>query len=140
MSGWLLFLNTWDLIGVLAYAQTFAFLESAILLLVLVLLSVILPARFFKRRFVAQGSVIVFLTSIWAVVLQYKSWTLFSPKAFLFGLALYFVSNGVAYVLIRRYRRLEEFICAFVERLTVLLYIYVTAAFLSIIVVVFRNI
>jgi hypothetical protein len=137
---WLLFLNPWDLISIFAYTQTFAFLESATVLLVLILLSVILPARFFRRRFVAQGSVMVLLISICAIALQFKPGIILSPKAFLFGLAFYFVSNGVVYMLIHRYRRLEEFMRAFVERLMILLYIYVTVTFLSIIVVVFRNI
>jgi hypothetical protein len=140
MSTWLLALRSWDLIGISAYAQTFAFLESAVLLLALVLLSALLPARFFRHKFVAQGSIIALLASVYAVVLQYKPGIVSSPGALFFGVALYFVSNGVACILIHRYRRLEEIICALVERLMALLYIYIAVTFLSVIVVVFRNI
>lgn len=140
MSGWLLALRSWDLLGAFAYAQTFAFVESAMLLLVLILLGAFLPARFFRRRFVAQGSAVVFLASIHAVVLQYRPGMILSPNAFLCALASYLVSSGVACVLIRRYERLGALMCAFVGRLTVLLYVYMAVTFLCMIIVVFRNI
>lgn len=137
---WLLFLNPWDLISIFAYTQIVAFLESAMFLLVLILLGALLPARLFRHRFVAQGSAIVLLTSICAAVLHYKPGTVSSPKALLFGAALYFVFNGVVCVLVRCCRRFEAAICAFAERLTALLYVYVALTFLGVIIVVLRNI
>jgi hypothetical protein len=132
-------LNLWDLIGVLAYALTFAFLESAIYLLSLILLSAILPVRFFRQRFVAHGSVVVLLTAVFAMAFHYRPVTGLSARTFGIGLALYAALNGALYVLIRRYGRLEAFINAFTERLTVLLYVYITLTVLGVTVVVVRN-
>jgi hypothetical protein len=144
MPGWLLFLNSWDLIGAFAYTQAFAFLESTIVLLILIVLSVILPARFFRHRFVAQGSMTMFLTLVWAIALRnlkgkagVVSWTL---KAFFLWLVLYSTSIGASYMFIHRFKRLEESINAFIERLTVLLYVYVPITFLSLMIVILRNV
>ncbi len=140
VPSWLIFLRPWDLISIFAYSQAFALLESAIFLLVLILLSMILPARLFRHRFVAQGSVVMFLAAIYALVFQFKSWTDFSSTVLFLGAVLYLVLNGVAYVLVKRYKRLEQAIHAFVEQLTVLLYFYVPVTLVSVIIVIARNI
>ena len=142
MPSWLFHLSTWDVISVFAYTQTFALLESAIVLLVLIFLGATLPARFLRDRFVAQGSMVMLLTSGWAIAVRYNmatvlSWTL---TTFFFWAALYLVSIGVFYVLIHRYKRLEEAINSFAERLTVLLYVYIPITCLSVFIVIIRNI
>ncbi len=146
VPGWLFYLNIWDVISIFAYTQAFAFLESAIVLLILILLGVILPARFLRDRFIAQGSIIVFLTVAWAVAIHYTGFFPFSKyapwysKRFIFGVVLYLVSIGISYVLISHHQRLEQAINSFIERLTVLLYIYVPITGLSAIVIALRNI
>jgi hypothetical protein len=94
---------------------------------------------------VAQGSMVVLLTSGWAIAARYTEifpFTIFAwlSKRFFLGAVLYLASIGVPYVLIRRYGHLEEAINSFMERLTVLLYVYVPIAFLSVIIVILRNI
>ena len=145
LRGWLFHLSSWDVIGIFAYTQTVALLDSVMVLLVLILLGAILPARLFRDKFVAQGSMVVFLTSGWAIAARYTEifpFTIFAwlSKRFFLGAVLYLASIGVPYVLIRRYRHLEEAINSFTERLTVLLYVYVPIAFLSVIIVILRNI
>jgi len=142
MPGWLFYLNCWDVIGIFAYTQTFALLESGIVLFVLILIGAILPARFFRDRFVAQGSMMVFLTSGWAIAAHYsaKVFNLWALKTLFLWSVLYLASIGVSYALLYRYKRLEEAMNSFVERLTVLLYVYAPVTFLSIIIVIFRNI
>lgn len=46
-------------------------LESAMVLLVLILLGAILPARLSRDEFVAQGSILVLLTLGWAIAARY---------------------------------------------------------------------
>lgn len=140
LQGWLLYLKPWDIVGVFAYAQLSAFLESLVLLCVCIVLSLILPAQLFRRGFVAQGSVMVFLTATLGIVLQYKPSVFSSPAISLLVAALFLALNGMAYVLLRRHRRLEESLVAFAERLMVLAYIYGIVTLGSIGIVVFRNI
>ena len=52
---------------------------------------------------------------------------------------LYAMSVGVLYVLVYRFRTLQKVIESFVERLTVLMYVYVPAALLGAVIVILRN-
>ncbi len=130
----LLSLPAWDLLGIFAYSQIFAFLESAGVLLIPLLGAAILPARFLRARFVAQGSGLALLTLGWLIV----------GRLGLFGnfwwIFLYLISMGLSWVLLYRYERFEQFIISFAERLTVLLYVYIPITLLSVIIVILRNI
>jgi hypothetical protein len=136
----MLFLRFWDLVGVFAYGQIVAFLESSALLLILLLLSAALPELILRRKFVAQGSVAAFTAIACALVLQYKPEIAGAPGGLFMIAVLYLGSNGLASVLIHRSKRLEEVICAFAERLTALLYIYIAVTLISIVIVVLRNV
>lgn len=144
MRGWLFHLNIWDIIGIFSYVIMFAWIESVLVLIVLILLSAILPAGFLRERFVAQSSLAVFLTSGWAIAAHYKAgigeilpWTL---KTFLLGAVLYLASIGVSYFLIRFFEPLEGSINSFVERLTVFLYVYLPMTLLAMVIIILRNI
>ena len=142
VPAWVLRLSSWELVGVIAYTQAFALLESVLISLVLILLSVILPGRFFKDRLVAQSSVLVLVTSGWAIAAHYNDEIirLWGMRQFLLWSAVYLASIGVVYVLIHRYKRLESLLRALVERVSVLSYLYVFLDFLSVLVVFARNI
>jgi hypothetical protein len=144
MRGWLIHLNIWDVIGIFSYVMLFAWIESLLVLIVLILLSAILPAGFLRERFVAQSSLAVFLTSGWAIVAHYKAgvgeilpWTL---KTFLLGAALYLVSIGVSHFLLRFFEPLEDSVNSFAERLTVFLYVYLPMTLLAVVIIILRNI
>ena len=143
-----MFLDPWEILSAFAYVQVFSFLQSMAALLVLILLSVVLPARLFRDKFAAQGCVTMFLVTFWAVVLVRHDFKvvylgnpdeLLLPGRFLLWLALCVLSVGVYWALVRRSRRLERAVNAFAERLTALLYMYVPVTFLSIVVVAVRN-
>lgn len=141
LRGWLFFLSFWGVISIFAYTQVFALLESAVVLLVLVLLGAILPARLFRDKFAAQGSIAVLLTVGGGILIQTtKLIPLWPSKRLFLGAVVYLTSIGMSYVLIHRYKRLEEAIYSFIERLTVLLYVYIPITFLSVIIVILRNI
>lgn len=142
LPAWLLSLNAWDIAGILAYTQLFALLESAAVLLFLVLLALLLPARFFRDRFVAHSTLLVFLASIWAIAAQSDSTIIprFSLDTLFLWLGLYLAFAGISYLVIRRSGRLEKGLGAFAERLTVLLYVYLPVTLLSAIIVIIRNI
>jgi len=139
LPAWLLYLSAWDIIGVFAYAQVFALLESATILLGLVLLGAILPARSLRDKFVAQGSIAVFLASGWAIASHIQIIPVGPSEGFFLGAVLCLASIGGFYVLIYRYKRVEEALNSFAERLLVLLYVYVPVSFLSVIIVILRN-
>jgi hypothetical protein len=106
------------------------------------LLAVVLPARLFKKRFVAQASMVVLLTSLWVVLAHYND-QIIGPerlRQLAMWLVIYLVSIGVSYLLIHRYRKLEEIIYSLANRLTVLSSVYIAVGILSALVVLIRNI
>jgi hypothetical protein len=141
VPAWVMQLNTWDLIGLIAYTQAFALIETIVVFFMLVLLSAILPAWFLRDRFVAQASMIILLSSAWSIVLFYNTEIInrATRKTLVFWFAAYLASIGVFYVPIQRCKKLEALIRSIVERLQVLSFVYVTVGFLSVIIVILRN-
>lgn len=141
MPGWMAYLDSWDILGILAYIQAFALLESVLILLLVILVAIILPAKWFRNRFAAQGSMMVFMLTFWTVLFQAIAFALplWSSGQLLLGLVLPLVSIVVAGALVHRSEKAEKTIRALADRLTVFLYIYVPLGCLGLIVVVARN-
>lgn len=135
-------MSFWELVSVIAYTQAFALLESVFVLFCLLFLGAILPTQFFRKKFVALGGTVVFVTAAWAMIAHYNSakTSLWGGKDFLPWAALYLASLVVPSVLIRRYKKLEELMVSFIERLSVLSFIYVSIGVLSVVIVVLRNV
>jgi hypothetical protein len=133
VPAYLLRLDPWEMVGFVAYTQAFALLESVAFLLVLLLLAVVLPARFFRDRFVAQGTMLVLATFGWsyAAIRWHLDLLLWIP--------LYLISVACAYACIHHFERLENLIFSVVERLSVLAIVLVPIGVLSVVVVVIRN-
>ena len=141
MPGWLPYLSIAKVLSILAYVQAFAFFESGLLLFLLVLVAAILPARFFRGMFTAQGSMIAFALSFWAIVFQLvntttETWAL---GQLLLWATLLPTSLMILYLLVRRSKPIAQTTAVVAERLTVFLYIYIPLGVLSIVVVVVRN-
>ena len=62
--------STWDIIGIVAYTQVFALFETLLLLVCLLLIGAILPARWFRARFVASSGLIVWVAASWTALFQ----------------------------------------------------------------------
>lgn len=134
----------WEILGILAYSQTFALLESALTLGMLLLLSILLPGNFLKEKFVPQASILVISTAAWSAMYAWYTWHYlelsFSKWGFQAGFVIsYFLTISVLSYLIRRLPRLEASLYAFADRLTVLSTFYLVIGVLSLFVVTLRN-
>jgi hypothetical protein len=145
MPGWLAYLRIWDLLGTFAYAQAFALVESIAVLGIVVLLAIVLPRQFLRGKLVAKGSVLALLILGSAAVIQFvgiKPWLGARPwlsKKLYLGIALFLLALGGSWLMIDRSKRVEAPVVSFVQRLTVLLYLHVPIAFLSVAIVILRN-
>lgn len=130
----------WEMLGTVAYVQAFAFLESLLVLLAVVLLAALLPFRWFLARFAAQGSALVLVSVLWAVAIHYNgtigSWTGVQMVAWGGG---YLLAVAAAWALIARYPKVEAGIKEFGRGLVVLALLYAFVGVLSIVVVIARN-
>lgn len=123
----------------ISYALAFALLESVLFLIGLVVLGIVLP--WFKDGFVSYASMVVLLTSAWAIAAHYNDEVirLWGLKQFALCFLLYLASVVIGYFLIRRLQRLRMLLRAGVERLSALSFIYVFVDLLAVIIVVIRN-
>lgn len=142
VPAWVLRLSVWDLVGVIAYSLVFALLETLVVFLGILLFSAILPARLFRDKFVAMSTAVVFLASVWFVFLHYNDGMIEDRQwvALLVWAGAYVLCLAVVYFLIQRNHQVEKSVNAFVERLSVLSFLYVLVDVLAVIVVVIRNI
>jgi len=141
LPAWLLRLSSWDLIGVIAYTQAFALLESVLALLLLTLLAVILPARLLPNGLVSHASMAVFVTSAWAVAAHYNDHTirLWGLREFSLAFLLFLASLALTNLLVSRFGKLAGAIQGLVDRLRLLSFTYVLVDCVSVLIVVVRN-
>lgn len=140
---WILRYNIWDLLGIFAYTQVYALIEAIIACALLVILAAILPARIFRERFVAVGSMVAILVSLWFIFLHLNDNRIraLTAKQFLslsvlvFGLAFI-----VAIVATDRFTKLNNVLDSAVQRISVLSYLFLSFGVISLAIIIARNI
>jgi hypothetical protein len=142
IPAWILRLDAWDTLGVFAYTQVFALLESLLALLPFVLAAFILPARLLRERFVAVTAGIVALTSVWVILLLSfeKSLRSLGNTGLLLAGLVALVSVAGLYLLTLRSTKVAQGIASIAQRLGTLSAIYILVDMLSLAIVVTRNI
>ena len=138
---WLLRLSIWELAGVVSYTLVDALLESCILWIGLVILSLILPTRWLAGKFLALSSALAWLLAAWAALVQfnYDSVLQWGPEQIFPALILAAFSFGLVCWCVQRYGRVESWIKRLTQRLAVLTYFYVTFDLLGLVIVILRN-
>ena len=127
-----------------AYVLFYALLESAVVLFGIILLAILLPARYFKDNFVAQGSALVVLISIGAYFLQKNISFIYTMRfsfVFLIPFALLAIVLLLVFILLYTFNSsewLKALVESFAERMTVFSYIYLPLGLLCTVIVIFK--
>jgi hypothetical protein len=148
--------NSWDAVGVLSYGLIFAFIESAIVFLVTILLGFLVSKKWEEDRRNALLGNLVLITSLWAmasylyfilqVTLPEQTIALFvnlnHPLRFLYAISLPVIGVTVAIptYFILRSEKFLQFIKGLFERLNVLTQVYLFFDFIGLIIVIVRNV
>ena len=142
LPAWLLRLSLWELIGVISYTLVFTLVESLLFLLTLVLPATILPARLYRDRLVATGTMIVALTSLWAVAAHYNSEAIraWGLREFALWGGLYLVSIVAGWLSVYLAKRLQRVLVAVADRLVVLTTVYLAVDIVALLIILVRNI
>jgi len=142
----LFYMRVWDVLIISAYVLAFALFESAVVLGLLLIFSLVFPAKYFKDNFVAQGSTVVLMISIGAVALQRKMKIMYKLDGwelilypFVILAAIVFVIFA-AYYIYDRFKILPRIINTVAERMIVFVLLYVPLSILGLLVVFARNI
>jgi hypothetical protein len=146
VPSWLFYLNLNNILTISAYVVGFAFLESAFLLGFLIILPIVYPERYFKKKFVAQSSIILLALTIGALLYQQnigmlKKWGLVELILFMAAFLASVTSLIVIFShLFDRFTRFKGIIDAMAERLTVFSLIYLPMGILGLVIMFARNI
>ncbi len=142
VPGFILRLSIWDVIGTASYVLAFALVESIVFLVPFVVLAFILPGRLLRDHFGALGSVLALITAAWAMHLNYDRlyFNTLTDEQVRTGIVLYLLSILAAALLIVRFKPLERLVRSIMDRVTILAYVYVAFALVSILIILIRNI
>jgi len=148
--------NVWDAIGVGSYGMIFAFAESVIIFLIVILLGFLTPRPWGIDKRIAFLSLLVLITALWAMISQLLFlWNVNLPESAIRWIArsghplwiLYFISLAFVFpsVLLPVYWFIRSeksvgFMRELSERLSVLAVFYLFFDLAGLVVVVIRNI
>jgi hypothetical protein len=148
IPSWLTYLPVGDILIIVAYMATMALFESLVFLVLIILAAFLFPERYFKNRFVVQGSVVVWIMTIWALVVhedlnRYISELNYQEFAVsvLTSLILILISIAlVSQMFVFRLRWLEKIIGIVAERMTIFLYVYLPLSLVGLVTILIQNI
>ena len=138
---WLTYSTLGEIAVIFSYMIFTVFLDSLLVFLVLVLLSIFLPKQYFLEQFVVKGSSVVILGLVFVILYfgDIISWAL-SLKV----LALRLFALGVGLVaisfLVNAISVLKKLVSGFANRAVIFLYIWMPITALSVLTVILRNI
>src|SRR3990172_5960167 len=148
--------NSWDAIGVVSYGLTFAFIESVLVFVVVVLLSFFISRKWAEERRLALVGILVIITSLWAIAgylffmlkVSIPGETiaflagLAHPLRFLYGLSLALVLPTIVLpvYLALRSEKFVKGVQALFERLSLLTTLYLFFDVIGLFIVIIRNV
>ena len=151
LPSWLSYTNLSGLLIISAYALNFSLIECLVMLGFILLLSILLPLKLFRQRFVSQGGTVALTFSLGAVLLQRKIGILYEmelekliaiPFIVLAGLAALILLAPLLFdrLTFRKAPILPRLLNGLAERMIIFTYLYVPLSLLGLLVVILRNI
>ena len=148
--------NLWDAIGVASYGMLFAFIESIVVFLVVLLVGLAIPKQWHSDRRIAFLALLILITSAWAMVSQLLFlWNVSLPAPaiqflrnsdhplrILYGGSLAIVTSTVLLLvfLFIKSKNSVAFMQNIMERVSLLTMFYLLFDVLGLIIVVIRNV
>jgi hypothetical protein len=141
LSAWLLLLNLGEIFALFSYAMAMAFLESLVILSILLSLCALLPAKYLRDDFVVRGTVLAIgsIGSLMTFVGSHRQFGIDSGPILLIGPLA--VLGFMAFFLHRsaKYRRLRSTAMWLSDRFVVFLFILIPLFTVASGYVIFRN-
>ena len=148
--------NLWDAIGVASYGMLFAFIESIVLFLVVVLLGLVIPKQWHSDRRITFLALLILITSAWGMLSQLLFlWNVSLPPTaiqflrsshhplrVLYAGSLAIVTSTVLLLvfLFVKLRTSVAFMQNIMERISLITMLYLLFDLLGLVIVLIRNI
>lgn len=133
MNSWVKTLFVSEIILASAYIFLNALIEGCVVVLIPIIMSLLLPAAWFRYKFVAMSTMTVCVFS--AAILT----TMLFVEHILIWYLLFMILAIISFLLIHRHDKLEAAINSIIERFTIFFYIYLSIGLLSGIIVIVVN-
>ncbi len=134
-------MNAWDLVGMLAYTQAFAFLEGALIALTLVLAATVLPRPLLGQQFAVKGSVLGLLSVFWWIGLETIDKRILDSRTMSIAAltAAYLILLVLCYFFVYPRQRPAGVLRRAIESLSVLGFLYAALGLLGVVIILLRN-
>jgi len=141
LSGWLIYLRLDEILTIFAYSSAVNFIESLIVLLGLVAVSVILPQKWFYDHFVTRGTILVLVGLGYLMYVASRMQTIDGfPESLILRFTIPVILLAVLVILAAdRFAALRSVFEELANRATIFLYIFLPISLVSLLVVIFRN-
>lgn len=142
-ANWSLFLNVGDILGLLSYMLVGNFLESLLVICVLLLLSFLLPQNILANKFNIRGSILImtFLCSI--MVFYIRSDIQLVPNMGVGNINWWIVMFAISALILlgvgEWFQKFGKLVESLSDRCIIFLYFYLPLTFLSMVAIIFRN-
>lgn len=148
--------NSWDSIGVLSYGLIYALIESIVVFIIIVILGFLVSKKWGENRRITLLSLFIIILSIWAMVSNLYFLKELSPPPYVFSIligfahplrSLYTITFAllastflIPSYFILLYQKPYQFIKDGLDRLSLLMTLYLFFDFAALIVILIRNI
>ena len=140
VPAWLIKMSLWEVISVIAYIQTIALIESVILFMGLVVISIILPGKIIRENFLTRSSFIIFFLTSIALIAHFTTGIrpaiIYCSILIIVFAIIFFISNKYFSM---KNEQLTNQLSRIYERLVILSLFYILIDIVGVLIVVFRN-
>jgi hypothetical protein len=137
VPSWVLYLRNWEVVGMAAYALSFALFETLMVLLIVMLIGLIVPKRWVVDRYIPLASLWLVELAIMAIVFQHHIIRHLPKRNLVIGYALVL---AVSAFIALRFPKVGKLLRWIADRLVILSFIYIIFDVLGLLVVILRSI
>ncbi len=142
LSAWLLLLNIGEILTIFSYAMATNFLESMIVLLLLLIVCILLPARVLRDEFVVRGTILSvgLIGSLMVFVGSQMQFGIERGLLLLIAPLLVFILTAFLLLRASKLHRVRSIAVSFSDRAVVFLFVLVPLFAVASIYVILRNV
>jgi len=141
LPSWMLMVPLGEILGYFSYVLVLAFLDTLLILALMLGVTFLLPRAWFRDDFVASGSMTAGLLFFWITIVQLAFGFLMTLPVvqFLVFILAAFISLAVAVVIVRRMPAVRKFVLWLASSTSIFIYLYGFLTAVSVVVVLIRN-
>jgi len=137
VPSWALYMRYWELVSTVAYTLAFAFFETLIVFMPILLIGLLVPKRWVSNIFVPWAGLMLVEGAVAAIAFQEVILT-FGPMKM--TLALILLAMAFSTVVVIWSQKLREIVRVVAQRLIILSFLYIFFDLIGLVIVIVRNV